>query len=296
VDDAIWAVGYDGTIVRWNGSTFAPENGWTRTDLRSGWASSESDVWAVGGGAVGHFDGARWTAVEDAALATDRMMGVWGSSANDVWIVGHHAMSHWDGSGWTSQSVGGEWNAVWGSGANDVWAVGGHTMRGGVIAHWDGATWTHVPTITVAGLNGVGGTSASDVWATGNGGTILHFDGTTWTRIESGTATDLGGVWASAPGDAWIAADSDILHWDGEVWSVVPDALSEPGGYVRDVFAREPDDVWAVGNDTILHYDGERWTQRTALGADLSAIFGVEHLIAVGARGAIITTLPPSRE
>ena len=39
-------------------------------------------------------------------------------------------------------------------------------------------------------LYGVWGSSASDVFAVGDGGTILHYDGSAWSAMSSGTTAD----------------------------------------------------------------------------------------------------------
>ena len=47
------------------------------------------------------------------------------------------------------------------------------------------AEWSAMISGTTNNLNGVWGSSGSDVFAVGNGGNILHYDGTTWSRMES---------------------------------------------------------------------------------------------------------------
>jgi hypothetical protein len=50
------------------------------------WASSSSDVYAVGGyGAILHFDGSNWKLVDSSSVS---MAAVWGSSPSDVYAVG----------------------------------------------------------------------------------------------------------------------------------------------------------------------------------------------------------------
>ena len=46
--------------------------------------------------------------------------------------------------------------------------------------------WSSVYSGTTEFLEGVWGTSASDVWAVGFGGTILHYNGTTWSSVSGG--------------------------------------------------------------------------------------------------------------
>jgi hypothetical protein len=71
------------------------------------------------------------------------------------------------------------------------------------VWHFDGAAWTKhtlwtIPGSTGQGVNGLWGTSSSDIWAVGEA-SAYHFDGTTWTSTPlptTGSAT-LIQVWGS---------------------------------------------------------------------------------------------------
>ncbi len=56
-------------------------------DLFGVWGSGPSDVWAVGwGGTILRWDGRAWARVSSGA--TVDLLGVWGSGPSDVWAVG----------------------------------------------------------------------------------------------------------------------------------------------------------------------------------------------------------------
>jgi hypothetical protein len=61
------------------------------------WASSESDVWAVGSsGLAYHFDGTAWTKVE--TDTTEYLHSVFGTGEGDVWMAGNAGtLRHFDG-------------------------------------------------------------------------------------------------------------------------------------------------------------------------------------------------------
>ncbi len=60
----------------------------TTQDLWSAWGTSASDVWAVGwNGTILHYNGTSWSSVSSGTLPMD-LYGVWGASASDVWAVG----------------------------------------------------------------------------------------------------------------------------------------------------------------------------------------------------------------
>ena len=95
--------------------------------------SGPNDVWAVGwNNTILHWDGGTWTPVSTHLGADAGYEAVWGSGPNDVWAAGYtNGLVHWNGTAWTSVCIGttNDLHAIWGSGPNDVWAVG----EGGTI-------------------------------------------------------------------------------------------------------------------------------------------------------------------
>ncbi len=62
-------------------------------------------------------------------------------------------------------------------------------------------------------LNGVWGSSGSDVFAVGMDGTILHYDGIGWSALSGGTTWHLNDVWGSGGGDVFAVGDAGtIVH------------------------------------------------------------------------------------
>ncbi len=108
-----------------------------------------------------------------------------GSGAIDVWAVGYGAVAHWNGSAWSFTNTDADAGTteslrhVWGSGPNDVWAVGTLASsanplegNGSVIRHWDGHAWS-VCTASVSAPSGIWGSGPGDVWTVG-ANAILH--------------------------------------------------------------------------------------------------------------------------
>ena len=189
-------------------------------------------------GFVLHYDGVSWTSLVGAGgsrLAFDtRAHDVWGTSPSDVFVVGNStdssvgAVYHYDGS---------RWSTVWESSASAL--------------SLDGLT-----------LNGVWGSSPSDVFAVGGGWgsagrreVILHYDGSSWSLMDGGTTYGLASVWGSSPSDVfavgggWGAPEYTeyrgvILHYDGESWSQM--ATGEVSG-LSGVWGSSSSDVFVVG-------------------------------------------------
>lgn len=139
--------------------------------------------------------------------------------------------------------------------------------------------WQSIASELDEALMGVGGTSATDVWAvggdTGAGPLVLHFDGQSLSRhTVPGLTGPLWWVHAFAPGHAFMGgASSVVLEFKDGAFT----RHDTPGLARQTVFGlwgRAPDDVYAVGSNTsgrsgfIWHYDGASWTN-VHLPADL---------------------------
>ena len=232
------------------------------------------NAWAVGRGRnaralIEHWDGSAWSMVANpdpvppagSTLASVVLTGLSALSPTDMWAVGSYSVlhgttsdsftltEHYDGTAWkivpspnpaprhplngTRQVL----NSVTVVSHTDAWAVGQtiDTPSGSFFPdktmtfHWNGTAWSVVPSpdhLSEDTLSGVAAASANDVWAVGNfvdrgptgadfpiGRTqILHWNGTAWSVVPSSTANDatLGGV-SVVPGSAEAWTVGDIL-------------------------------------------------------------------------------------
>jgi uncharacterized repeat protein (TIGR01451 family) len=257
----VFAVGYVGTIMHYNGTTWSTMSSATTSYLSGVWGSSDSDVFAVGTyGAIVHYDGAAWSAMDSGT--TEGLSGVWGSSGGDVFAVGGPGtILHYDGTIWSTMDSGTTdyLSGVWGSSGGDVFAVG----YDGTILHYDGATWSPMDSGTTDYLASVWGSASTDVFAVGGDGTIVHYDGTAWSPMDSGTTATLRSVWGSSGSDVFaVGQGGTILHYNGMAWSPMSSGTTD---YLYGVWGSSGGDVLAVGGPwggpaTILHYDGAAWS------------------------------------
>jgi hypothetical protein len=141
------------------------------------------------------------------------------------------------------------WLSTQASSASNVWVAG----YGPNSLHFDGQSWQVVQ-------NGLFSTisywafSPTDVWAS-DGANIVHGDGTTFTASAIPTGVSAGGrLWGAAPDDLY-SAGSPLAHWDGHVWSAVPQA-----GDATFVTGSGSYDVWAANTTQLSHFDGNSWT------------------------------------
>jgi photosystem II stability/assembly factor-like uncharacterized protein len=224
------------------------------------WGSSPTDVFAVGwNGTILHYDGRTWAPVDN-GTTTNYLYhnAVWGSSPTDVFAVGLFGIIlHYDGNTWTEMDSGTtEWlHAVWGSSPTDVFAVGDN----GIVLHYDGNTWSHMNSGTTEHLRGVWGSCATDIFAVGWNGTILHYDGITWNAMISGTTKGLIAVWGSMPTDVFaVGGYGIILHYDGSIWT--DNSLETRKTTYECIWGTSGTDIFIGGRDgSILHYDGNAW-------------------------------------
>lgn len=87
----VWAVGREGTILKWNGSSWAAQTSGTTQLLFSVWGTDANNVWAVGDvGTILKWNGTSWAA--QASGTTKAMFSVWGSDANNIWVVREDGM------------------------------------------------------------------------------------------------------------------------------------------------------------------------------------------------------------
>ena len=140
------------------------------------WAQSASDAWVVGWNTtILHWDGSKW-APDTSSGVTANFSSIWGSGAQDIWIAGKGMVLRKDPFGWTAQDLTGtqglfnDWSAVGGSGPLDVWVVG----DGGLMLHYDGKGWKDFPKVSSMNLYGLRFVGPTDAWAVGQSGTLLH--------------------------------------------------------------------------------------------------------------------------
>ncbi|MGQ9536614.1 MAG: IPT/TIG domain-containing protein [Actinomycetota bacterium] len=122
----VWAVGAGGTILFYNGSTWASQTSGTTNPLYDVRAVDANRVYAVGNrGASLYHNGSSW--FESPIGFTGDLKGMYAADANHIWVVGNDGkIIYWNGSYWADQESGTTQNlySIEGTGAGNVWAVG----------------------------------------------------------------------------------------------------------------------------------------------------------------------------
>jgi hypothetical protein len=142
--DLAYAVGLNGTIVRWDGTRWSLQEGGLPESIQAMWGDADDDVWACGtSGLILDWDGHGWSEV--ASGTTTDLDSLWGSGPDDVWFVGSAGtVRHFDGH--TVSRVANASSAslqVWGTGPDDVWMYGSQGRP--ALLHWNGHTLADMP-------------------------------------------------------------------------------------------------------------------------------------------------------
>ncbi len=236
------------------------------TQLRSVFAVDLHLAWAVGDeGTLLRFDGTTWRDANAGLPKTTQLRGVWAASATDAWVVGGEpkpqgtldaaelgVIMHWDGLAWTRAT--GKFPALYaihGKGG-EVWAVGGSS---GSPQLWRlyGSTWTPSGAALPRDVYG----PALGVWVNGpddvvvssgdsNFTSIIRFTGSDWNTEHNvrlyGKSGVLSNIGRGPRGEPWVASTPPLREDGKGGWEpAYPDSLYDE---VRAVWS--PDDEVAV--------------------------------------------------
>ncbi len=194
--DTIFAVGYDGSIIRYDGSdwTVVATGGETPAWLNSVWGTSGTSVFTSGtNGALLHYDGTTWSSIT--TYSVEDLWDVWGFSDSSVFCVGSGGtVLHYDGTSVTKliTPISTTLYSIWGYDEDDIYAVG----WGGVIIHYNGSSWTEVESHTEFGLLSVWGPAGGPLYVAGQ--TVLQNSGVDWTPVKVRDEPDFNDIWAGS--------------------------------------------------------------------------------------------------
>ena len=255
----VFAVGLDGVLPHYNGSSWFLMNSLNATNLYGIWGSASNDVFSVGAnGKIIHYTGSGNDWVLMTSNITDALHGVWGSSSSNVFSVGQNGtIIRYNGSTWSSKmssNVTVTLFNIWGSDTNNVYAVG----QDETILKYNGSVWsvvTHPYINDGDNLRGIWGSSSNNIFVVGGSGTILRYNGSAWSKMTSNTNEDLYGVWGSTTSNVFAVGDmGTILYYNGTTWSIMNSGTTDN---LTAVWGNSANDVFAVGQSgSILHYTG----------------------------------------
>ncbi len=261
---------------------------------------SANDAWAVGeNGTVLHYDGDSWAVFSAPVSTTTTLSAVSFSSKNNGWAIGQDSVPpyygviiRWNGTEWTTYEVPSPpWPVAMADVAvpNDTsaWITGGIFVCSagppcvpeyalGSILHWNGNSWENI-SIPYVRFSSISMLSDIDGWAVGLElvqttlrlrSRIMRWNGSSWAAVDHPITEYPGGsvhyiledVAALNPQIAWTAVSGQnrFLRWDGTSWM----ELISPVSGKPSIAVLSADNVWAVGAEgDIGHWNGHFWTQ-----------------------------------
>ena len=212
---------------------------------RSGEAAS-SDVYAVGGTKIQHWNGSAWA---DTATASTALLAIWGSSATDVYACGRAARSCTRAAARSRRVAGNPlgtedcaaiWGtlveqrlrrreptsttatarldarsapaspsvrAIWGTSATDIWIGGDWRQAWCTTTEPPGARRSR---FGAADVGGIWGTSPSDVYMVNRGGSIWHYNGSNWVKYTTASDACSASGAAVGPTSGSVGADARL--------------------------------------------------------------------------------------
>lgn len=262
------------------------------------WESGPNDAYAAGEFVLLHYDGTKWSSVENLGteMGTSKikenvlLRAVWGSGPSDVFACGTNVCLHFDGKAWAKQPLPkgtGDVVSVRGTGPNDVYAI----SKNGSLVHYDGVSWLALTDVSLGTPWETGRmwfSTPDDVWFGGKAAPLVRLE-RTFAKEPSGTDKDLFSV-AGAAGEAFAVGDAGTaIHSIKGAWKAEPTGTKKA---LRDVWMASANDAWAAGDGgTVLQWNGKTWkTHVVPTKNDLSAIAGgpAGTAVAVGKAGTVI--------
>ena len=224
--------------------------------------------WACGNnGTILKWDGGTWARVESGYAKNENLLAVAFLSETEGWFVGSHGTILYYNNGQFSQPDSGTAETLYDvavTRSRTVWVTGSN----GTLMKFNGISWGTIP-VTVSGSSAVtvktdlyslSLTDQNNGWAVGNLGTILKFDGQTWQAFSGSPTTErLNSVSVINEVQAWaVGAFGTILNFNGTTWNKMGSAFS--GFDLYNIWMKDEENGWATGQDgTLIFYDGSRW-------------------------------------
>src|SRR5215475_1693171 len=137
-------------------------------------------------------------------------------------------------------------------------------------------TFNFVPTPDIGSVSSLAADSEQDIWATSASNSLaLHFDGSRWVKLPMAKAGRVSKVAVLSSSNVWSVGQqtnekfSQIQHFNGTNWSVVPSPHFTNGERLNSLKAVTANSIFAVGvsfdslnNGTPLveHFNGTTWS------------------------------------
>jgi uncharacterized membrane protein len=281
------AVGSDGKIMHYDGTSWTEKPSHTTNQLHSIWGFSANEMYAVGErGTILKYNGTSWSKMP--LTQPNTLYHIWGDATDNMYAVGESGLIlNYDGNSWTEMRspTFNDLFWIWGDNQNNMFIVG---AAGTILSYIDNK-WISMTSPVANDLVTIWGISGSSLYAAGSGGTIIHYDGNQWSDFMSPIREDIFGIWGSQDNDMYASTIfGQVYHYDGNTWTKVFQVsdLSFQGAW-----GLSQTQVFAVGSNTsVYEYDGVKWSAKLSdnlISADINDVLGFSNsnIYAVGNYG-----------
>jgi hypothetical protein len=267
-------------------------------DLLAISGSSDNNIFAVGkNGTVLRYKNYEWQIMDSGT--NEHLKAVWVNNANDVYAVGQSdIIIHYDGIKWSAsnstENKSSSLNGIWGFSSTDIFVVGNELFRDNKILHYNGNNWSEKQFGINKDLYAIWGNSRNNLFAVGTNGTIFKYDGFDWKDTENKITKSLFSIWGSDEKNIFAVggfafnqqSNSVMLHYDGNNWNDISDGEN----ILYSIWGTDKNNIYAVGaNGTIKHYNNNKWSNiNSGTGENINGIWGNNNLFAVGNNGLIL--------
>jgi photosystem II stability/assembly factor-like uncharacterized protein len=237
----------------------------------------DQNGWAVGdNGTILRFTNGSWSSFPSGTVRN--LKSVWFTDNNNGWAVGANGtILYFDGTSWTTQTSGTtiQLNAVYFTSPTNGYAVGNSpsATTKGVSLKFNGTSWSVIDIGIVGDVYAIHGLNENFIWAGGKAGRGAFYNGTSWANSAIASNRDILSLWVVNQTDVWASAPaSRIFRFNGSSWAETN--LGSPGRNINGVSFIDENNGYAVGNNGIMYYfNGTNW-QLVASGTTQN-LFGI---------------------
>jgi len=220
-------------------------------DLTGVYVDNANDVWAVGShGTILRWDGGSWAQLfpvdVDGGPLVKQYVAVHGSSADDVWVVGQSPHLHFGGGAPTLVPYY-VLTDIWVSAPGIAWGtMATNPPNSAGVAFSDGGAWSQAFDTGATQLTGIKGWDGGNIWAVNSAGAAAHWDGASWTALTLDAGASRVAVTSDA--DIWLVSSLGLSR--GTVQPSGPPTLSqELLANCTDAWGTDPGNLWATCSD-----------------------------------------------
>ena len=244
----IWAVGWYGTILFYDGANWSAQTSGTISGLYGVSAVDATHVWTVGAGGKILFYNGVWA--PEASGTTEHLYGVSAVDVNHVYAVGSNGtiLFKHNGGAWATE-VSGTTETLQSVSACDATHIIAVGEDGTILTSANGINWTDhsLGPWWAVDLYGVYILDATHAWAVGESGAIFFSAdaGVSWTLQSISIFSLLRGVYAFDSTHIWaVGLDGTIVFSNGATWTIQSSGTGEP---LQGIDGLSATSVWAVG-------------------------------------------------